>query len=126
VVLSLQGANDRAQIQDAVGAFRRFERLTRDQAKQMQRPSQLVFRVKTPQIERVDARTQQPLGQPLQLPGNFRVEQIWTDQERVLDGQIGLPCSSAGRTPSYAVMLADHRSQHVWLLVAGMTGQVVE
>lgn len=133
VALSLRGVGDRAQLQDAVSAFRQYEQLARSHAYRTQTACQLVYQINTAGSltnqniagRRVDAHTQRPLGSPLCLPGGFHIAQLWTPDERVLDGQIGLACSSRGQTSSYAVLVRRARQQ-TWLFVAGLTGQITE
>lgn len=129
VALSLHGAAERAQLIDAVGAFGQHERLTREIARHGEQPLQMVVHLDAGRVERVHAATQQPRGQPLQLPGRFRFEQLWLAEQRLLAGQIAIPCSRRGYTPSYAVQITDGRQgsgQQRWLVVAGLSGQITE
>lgn len=126
VTLSLAGVEQRAQLDDAVSAFVQFDHLGREHARRSGQTFDWLFQVKTDKVQRVNRQTQQMLGTPLRLPAGYRIEQLQTADQRVLEGQISIPCSAEGRSLSYAVLLSSARGQKTWLLIAGLTGQVSE
>ena len=61
-----------------------------------------------------------------QLPDEYRLEQLWLPDRKVLDGQATVACSSHGQTPSYALQVIDSEKDSQWLLIVGLTGQTLK
>ena len=44
----------------------------------------------------------------------------------MLSGEVRVPVSPRGQTPSYAVLLVERKQKPHWLVFAGLTGQMTE
>lgn len=126
VAISLGGAAQRARLEDAVSRFTHYERSTRERAQAQGESLQLVFELKTGRVERVTENSQKVNGRPLDLPQGFEIQQMWTREERILDGEVGMLYGSNGCTASYAVMISGLDGQATWIVVAGLSGQFLE
>jgi len=136
VVVSLSGTRRRAQSEDVAQELAFFDRLTRQDARRSMRPSMVIFDLDRQEIQRVDAQTQEPRGQVLRLAGGsgsgaLRIEQILWGAQHVSAGQVSLPYSDQGISPSYALLLSGPSTAgggaagggQMWVCFAGMTGQ---
>ncbi len=126
VAVSLGGAAQRARLEDAVSRFEFYERSTRERAQSKSEPLQLVYKLKSGYVERVTDSTQKLSGQQLGLPPGFTIDQVWTRQERIIEGEVGMLYGSNGCAATYAVMISGLDRQSTWIVVVGLSGQVLE
>jgi hypothetical protein len=63
---------------------------------------------------------------PLRLPSGVRIARLMMAGKTITladYGEVNIPCSAMGLTPSYAVLLASGNDRR-WIFVTGLTGQI--
>lgn len=131
VAVALTSPARAAQAKDAAERVEAFDRLVREHAKTAGAPQAIVFDLNRGTVRRGETATdetgaQEP-GPVLQLPGQFRIERLLLPNGPVLSGEVRVPVSARGQTPSYALLLTERRQQKGhWLAFAGLTGQMTE
>lgn len=128
VALSLSSAARRAQAEDVAGRLAHFDRVTRARARRFGQPLALVF-----DLNRGTVRATADAGEPdtagdgpsLQLAAGYRVERVLLPGGAAVSGEVTVPVSARGQSPSYAVLLSAQGGRR-WFVVAGLTGQMTE
>jgi prepilin-type N-terminal cleavage/methylation domain-containing protein len=131
VAVALTGPARAAQARDAAERIGAFDRLVREHAKTTGAPQAIVCDLNRGAVRRGETVTEeagdQEPGSVLQLPGQFRVERLLLPGGPVLSGEVRVPVSARGQTPSYALLLTERRQpKGHWLVFAGLTGQMTE
>lgn len=128
VVLNSQDV-ERVRANDAIARVIDFDRLARIYARRFNEPSTLIYRIRQREMYREDRdeKRRRP-GLRQRLPRGWRIERIESVEQRRGSGQVEILCSPHGRTPTYAVKLVgpkeDQEGNEVWLVFAGLTGDV--
>jgi type II secretion system protein H len=130
VVVSMTGKVRQGQLQDTLDEIAFFDRASRNDAKRGNRALSLVIDLDRQQIQRInpsDIRSSPPsldLGSAQRNSSRgVRIERIYLDAQReISSGQVVMPLSIQGATPSYAFEINSQQSGKRWLFVAGMTG----
>ncbi len=125
VFVSASGWFRTARIRDGVSQLAFIDRMTRQHAAQFDRQTALEFDLKKGTIMRINDNPSDRRTHRFRLPGGLRLQQIKTAAEGVTSGQMAIPCSTQGHTPTYAVLLASPDQAQQWIVIAGLTGQVV-
>ena len=128
VTLRIQGPLGRARQRDVVESIGAFDHTTRVAAREQDRPLRLVIDAEAGELRRADGDGRLLESGRLRLPDGFRFERLLlrgADADAGFAGVSMVPCSRHGLTPSYALLL-DCGGVRRWLLVAGLTGTVVE
>ena len=125
VVLRVQGPLNRARQREVVEMIGQFDLTTRAAARQQDRPLQMLVDMSAGELRRTDGEGRELKVVPLRLPGDFRIETVLIRGAGSSDRRAVVPFSRQGLTPSYALALV-HGDTRRWLLVAGLTGIVVE
>jgi prepilin-type N-terminal cleavage/methylation domain-containing protein len=105
--------------------FKHWEDQTRARARRSHRACQLVVQTETGSCRFVDEKTQEPVDGGLELPATLALHAIRLQGQTEKKGQIAIPYSSSGYSPTYALQLIDQKAT-TWLIVAGLTGQVIQ
>lgn len=108
----------RARSADAVASLRSFDAYARQAAGRFNRPSQIIIDLDRQMLTRTAA-------EPLHLPQVLRIAEVRLAAHRQTSGQVKIPCSAAGLTPSYGLHLTGPETDR-WILVAGLSGQITE
>jgi prepilin-type N-terminal cleavage/methylation domain-containing protein len=127
--VSLASSRRAASAKDVAGQVAHFDRLTREQARRSGRPARLMFDLDRGDLRRTtddaeDRHDPRAGASALHLVGDARVAKVVRARESATAGQVSVPCSPRGQTPSYAVLLVGPGGQRQWVVVAGLTGQV--
>jgi prepilin-type N-terminal cleavage/methylation domain-containing protein len=127
--VSLASSRRAASAKDIAGQVAHFDRLTRDSARRSGRPARLTFDLDRGDLRRTldDAgdRSDPRAGMStLHLVGDARIAKVVRARESATAGQVSVPCSPRGQTPSYAVLLVGPGAERQWLVVSGLTGRV--
>lgn len=148
VVVSLRGVSRPAREREAVERLIATDARARDHARRFRRPSQLVVDLGDPsRLYNLDTQTQEPVGTGTTLGAGMHLSCLKLQDQTITSGQVALPCSSRGQTPSYGLAIdrpaapASRGSAPTsggvsppsggggrgptWLLVIGATGEVV-
>lgn len=123
-VVSLGGTVRSAQIQDLTRQIIQCDHLLRQQARQVGRPLQLTFDLEAGRIARVDSAISAQAA-PFVLPTPAKLERVVIAADNA-DESLAMPtlrCSAQGRTASYAVLVTVSPDDHLWLLMAGLSGE---
>jgi type II secretory pathway pseudopilin PulG len=119
VTVSLRSAGRAARIEDVADAYAAFDRTTREAARRFGRTPEIRFELNRGNVRRVDEE-RDPVT--LALRGGFRVTRVVVRGRDARSGEIAVPVSARGQTPSYAVLLAGPGGER-WVMFAGLTGQ---
>ena len=121
--LSLRGVARGARLEDVAGQFVGFDRTARDAARRFGRPLELRFDLGRGTVRRAGG------GQgamPLRLPEGFRVAGlVLPGGAASAGGEVRVPVSARGQTPSYAARLAGANGEELWVVAAGLTGRTM-
>lgn len=124
VSLSLRGTARAARIEDVAGRVAAFDRSAREAARRFGRPLELRFDLSAGTVERAGG-SDQPA--PLRLPAGFRVKAVALPGGTVGAGEVRVPVSVRGHTPSYAAHVEGRGGDgdDIWLMAAGLTGRTL-
>ncbi len=105
-----------------------YDRDTRELAHRLDRPLRLTVSIDHQSITRshIDAEDDKHAGVPLKLPHNWKLQTVLTADTELRGNAIDLYCTQHGATHTYALQLHDKNNGSLWLLVAGLSGQVSE
>ena len=117
-VVSLSGTRRAARAEDAIERLMAFDRTTRDAARRVGRASGLRFELNRARVGRTNAEGEPT---PLALEG-ARVTRVIVRGESIGYGEVVVPFSDRGQSPSYAVLLSAQAGER-WVAFAGLTGQ---
>ena len=113
--LSLRGRLSGARMEDAVGRLVEFDRVTREAARAQR--LELRFDLNAGTLKRSTDAQYSP-------GGGYRVARLWTDGGLAQSGEVSVPFSRHGQSPTYAVLL-ESTALRQWIVIAGMTGKAV-
>jgi type II secretion system protein H len=125
VTVSLAGNLRAARAEDAAQSIGTSDRLAREYARHFGRPVRLVFDLSQSTFTREAVADANDASQnsTLHLPPGLHLARLVTATTDTTAGQVAIPCSAAGQTPSYALLLTDGRREQHWTVTAGLTGQ---
>ena len=125
VSLSFRGAARAARADDAAGALASFDRTARDAARRFGRPLELRFDLGRGTVRRAGATAADRVA--LRLPEGFRVAGLALPGGGavVATGEVRVPVSARGQTPSYAARIVGPGGGELWLVTAGLTGNTI-
>ena len=127
VTVSLVGRGSEVRFRDAVGQLIAFERVARDHARRGgDDASTLVYDLRRDRIRLGRAHESAP---PLVLNfgKSFRIDKIIYDKKFGDSGEIRIPMTAGGRTPTYAVRVsARKRAPAQWIVWVGLSGRAME
>jgi prepilin-type N-terminal cleavage/methylation domain-containing protein len=126
VTLHLETPLRRARMRDLVDDFAAFDRFTRTQAREQDRPLRLEADLGTGRLRWTNDLGTETLGAPLLLPSDYRIARMFVRGQDLVGGCAAVSCSRQGLMPTYALLLAGSGRTSQWILVAGLTGQCVE
>jgi hypothetical protein len=66
-----------------------------------------------------------PQPATLHVSSGLRIARLVSGGQSQEAGEVTLPCSARGQTPSYAVLLAGSEGGQQWVVVAGLSGKAV-
>lgn len=125
VALRVQGPLGRAQVNDVVGAVASFARTTRAAAREQDRPMRLVVDLSAGTLRRTDDHGRAIGGPALTLPDGFSVHRLLLERQDVTASDVAIPCSRRGLMPTCGLEFRG-RGQRQWVVVAGLTGELVQ
>jgi prepilin-type N-terminal cleavage/methylation domain-containing protein len=125
VTLRVQGPMGHARMRDAVDAIGQFDRTTRQAARAQDRPLWLTVDLAAGTIRRVTDSGREADGAVLSLPDGFAMERLLVRGQETGDSARALTCSRSGLVPTYALLLRGGGERR-WLVVAGLTGELLE
>ena len=127
VTVSLAGPRRAARAQDAADEILNYDRLAREWCRRFGRPGGITFDLDRATVRRVMASQGDGSPQPaaLHLRSGFRIARLVSAGRSQEAGEVTLPCSPRGQTPSYAVLLAGPEGGQRWIVVAGLSGKAV-
>ncbi len=122
VTLRVHGPMRRARLDDVIAQVQQYDHLTRQWAREHDRPAQLVVDLSAGRLSRADEAGRATGSKPLELGSDWAITRLRIGREDVSGGQVSVHCSRAGLTPTYAMELTAPGGRRVWLLFAGLTG----
>ncbi len=125
VTLSLTGPQALGRTEDALSAVAQFDRVARQQALRLGRPLQLVFDLDDGSLRCRTGTEPDAPARTCRLDHRCRLGAVRLAGRTLSAGQTALWCSERGLTHTYAVAVDTPRGRR-WLLLAGLSGQVVE
>ncbi len=125
VTASLYGKESRIRMQDVVSQWKDYENQNREHARRFGKPALLVVDLVQQRVTRLDAATQEKSTATLALPQGFAITEIRMRQIAIRSGEVSIPCSSQGRTPTYGVLMTGPDGQSSRWLVTGLTGDIL-
>jgi hypothetical protein len=112
-------------MRDVVGRIAEFDRLSRVYARQHDKALRLNVNLARGEFSRSDQRSNQ-LGTICSLPAEWTIARLVVRDKNTTTGSMAISCSRHGFTPSYAVLVEDGAGRRQWLLLAGLTGELVQ
>ncbi len=125
VTLRIQRPLGTARMRDLTDAIGHFDRLTRVSAQEQDRPLRIVADLSEGTLRRTDDRGRSLETRPLRVPKGFEIRRALVRGRETERGEVIIPCSRRGLTPSYALLVVGGGRQQ-WVVVAGLTGELVE
>jgi prepilin-type N-terminal cleavage/methylation domain-containing protein len=125
-VLRFEGPLRRAQMSDVVDLVTAFDRLTRDFAREHDRPVWLVVEEIHHRLRRTGGKDGSDLGVPLVLPPGYSVPQVWVRGQARTYLRAAIPCSRRGLTPTYGLLIEGPAGRRQWLVLVGLSGQSIQ
>lgn len=129
VAFRIQGSLQRNQFAQFKQAICSYEWNTRHAARQQDRPMTLLLDLSQQQIVRVpssvdgmDSDNEKEIP-PLTLPKGFEISKLLSGPLECTEGQVAIPCSRQGLTPTYALQVSVPEDRAYWFLWAGLSGQ---
>ena len=127
VSLSLRGALRDAHAEDAASRLVAFDALARQEARRLNRPSELHIDPHDGRVWRREVSASggdHETGVALVLPPGVAIDEVFTARGRSRATEtITIACSASGRTASYAILLSGPGERRRWIMFAGLTGQ---
>ena len=114
-----------SRVRDAADRLAMVDRLARTYARRFDRPVGLTFDLSRGTVTVTDAQGQEAQTHRAQLPRGFSIRRIGVSDSRVEFGRVTIPCSALGHTPTYMVQLSGPDDQKLWVVVLGVTGQMI-
>ena len=125
VTLRVQRPLRNAQMADVIGAIGQFDFTTRSAAQSQDRPLRMVMDLGGGSVSLTDADGKALTDAAVRMPEGFALARVLVRAQSATGGSMTIPCSAAGYTPTYAVNITGGGASR-WLVVAGLTGQVLE
>jgi len=126
VTLRVRAPLRRARMKDLVGQIAAFDRLTRAYAGEHDRPLRLVVDMAGRQLRRTDERATEALGRPLELPSGWTIGRLLIGGRDVTAASAAISFSRRGLSRSYALLIEHEAGPKQWILLAGLTGELIE
>ncbi|MCY2927478.1 MAG: hypothetical protein NT031_18980 [Planctomycetota bacterium] len=114
-----------AQMSEVIADLGEFDRLTRTQATGHDRSMRLVVDVSGGSLRRLEAEGEDAAGRAMVLPPDYKLTRALVGRVDVAMGEVAIPCSGRGLTPTYALQLEGPGGRKQWLVFAGLTGQMI-
>ncbi len=89
------------------------------------RPVRIVIDIDNNSIMQKDEEDSPRLNKKIDFPDEFKIERVIGENFDVSSGNIGIDYSPKGLSPSYAIMIAGKDKIPRWLLITGLTGQII-
>jgi prepilin-type N-terminal cleavage/methylation domain-containing protein len=125
VTLRMAAPMNQANLNTIVAETGSFDNLARTAARTQGRPVQLVIDLGEPAL-RTSGEDGASLGPAYVLPSGYRLAKLYLGDQTFYSGQTAIQCSRLGHTATYGLEIEATNGQRRWLLVAGLTGQMVE
>lgn len=126
ISFSLRATLRDAHAQDAAGRLTAFDALARENARRLNRPSELRIDPRSGRImrrERSSDAGDSVAEAVWDVPAGVSIEQVATVDGRTFGGEaVAVACSARGQTASYAVLLRGPGARRRWVLFAGLSG----
>lgn len=126
VTLNLRPLVYESQMSEVIADLGEFDRLTRTQAARGNRTMRLVVDVSRGRLRRLNAESLEEAGRAMALPGDYRFSRAMVGRVDVAIGEVAIPCSGRGLTPTYALELEGPGGRRQWMVFAGLTGQLIQ
>ena len=115
------------RFQSVTGQMIYIDSLARQYTRRSGQRVELIFDLSAGEMHRQEPVNESDLrAHRFQLPRGYAIKQIQTAYDRVRSGQATIPCSTLGQTPTYAIQLSGPNQRQQWVVIVGLTGQVVE
>jgi prepilin-type N-terminal cleavage/methylation domain-containing protein len=124
VVLRVEGPLRRAEMEDVMDRIARFDGNSRVLARRHDRPLRLAVNLATGELSRRSVEDGSECGPPLELPEGYRLARLLIRDREIGVGEASVSINGSALSPTYAV-LVEGPNRSLWLLVCGLTGQVV-
>ncbi|HOF17624.1 MAG TPA: prepilin-type N-terminal cleavage/methylation domain-containing protein [Phycisphaerae bacterium] len=125
VTLRVQGPMRRCATADLLDRLVQFDRLTRVQAQEHDRPMRLIVDLARGTIRRTSEDETEEYGSPLELPDGYRFVRLHIRDEDIAGGSAALVVGQTGLTPTYALEIETPDGQRRWVSFLGLTGEAL-
>lgn len=124
VVVSWSGVHHEAVVKSAVGRLKFLDQHMRSYARTHRTECQLSFEIGTGRIRKLyhSKDNQNPAWET--LGRGISVEALQTTSEQQRGRRIDIPLRRDGTSPTYGIHLLGPGGRELWLMFAGVTGQV--
>lgn len=115
-----------AEFQRSIDVLKSGDRLLRDHAQRTAKRPTLEFELGTNVVRRTWDKKEAAQAVPIGISRNVRLTRVLTATRDDHAGKRMMHYASDGTSETFAVEVSPARAKPVWLLFAGMTGQVTE
>lgn len=123
VGISLRGRVTKLRLETIANRLENLDRQTRDLARRQRQPMRLRIDTTSGTVEQGFASQTAPLKR-VRVGEQVDIDQLWLPRGR-RSGSGDILISAAGQSSTYALRLSSESGQRAWLLVCGLSGQVV-
>lgn len=114
-----------AQFEDALGRIEFFDRSVREHAIRFDVSAKLEIGLTDGTLTEAGDGAAREGQRQLRLNPLFRIERVQTSLGQITHGTATIDISARGQSPSYSLQLIDANGQRLWMVFAGVTGQVM-
>jgi len=123
-VVLLRGAGQTARFEDVVQQFASADSMCRDYSRRFGRDVEFVIDLDAGTLFRHESDAVP--ARLYTLPRGFGIAGAWGLEGQVEQGTVRVQVNSGGRAITYGLALSGPEGRKRWILVAGLTGSVVE
>ena len=124
VTLNVMSPIRRATMEDIVGQIAAFDNMTRTWARNQDRPLIMTVDISEGRIYRGRENNAEPT-ESLKIPKSFRISRLVVGGSEIAYGDAEIPFSGMGLSPTYAMLIEGKGSPARWIIVVGLTGEVL-
>ena len=126
VTINTGGPLNDANWSDAISRIERADQFVRTYTENTAQPININIDLSENRIFFTDVGDQKKVGRIIKFPSGIRIAKLLVKGQALTGGVMPIRCSKASLTPTYAILVLGPNGRQVWLLIAGLSGQITE